>query len=94
MAWWDPISWWEDVTKDTVNVDKSVFDSASSWLNGVAGDMASGIEGAFAALLGDMFDVVIGPLEIIIGVIIMFIVLAWAFKNQIIQAGAIAAAAA
>ena len=66
----------------------------SDWLAGVGGDIASGLETAFVAFFGDLWDVISGPVYVLIGVVILMFTLGFAFRNQIIQIGTIAAMAA
>ena len=55
------------------------------------GVLASAIESGFTTLLQDVWNVIVGPLQIAIGVAIGIAVLAIYFKNDI--AGAVAMAA-
>jgi hypothetical protein len=97
--WWDPASWFTpELTSNAAALGSAVATGpsqlAASWLTSTAGDMASGLEGAMVAILGDLWGVIAGPLEVLIGVVIIIIVLAWALKNQIIQLGGLALKAA
>ena len=90
--------WWEMFLPFSTSEAASAVDSfqggIGQWLTNLGGELASGIEGAVVAVLGDVWDVIAGPIEVIIGLVIAFIVLGWAFKNQLIQLGSIAAMAA
>lgn len=58
-----------------VSLDKSVFSfiaSPTSWLSSLGADIGSGIEGGIVALLQDLWDVVVGPLLVIAGVMVFF----------------------
>jgi hypothetical protein len=97
--WWDVNSWFgPDLTNNAAEVGAAVATGpaqlAASWLTSTAGDMASGLEGAMVAILGDLWGVIAGPLEVLVGVVIIIIVLGWALKNQIIQLGGLALKAA
>lgn len=62
------------------------------WITGIGGDIASGIEGGVVAILKDLWNVIEGPLLIIVGVIVAVVVLIVFFKNDLIQAGSSLAA--
>lgn len=53
----------------------AVGNTVKGWFSGLGGQMASGIEQALVSGLTDLFDVIIGPLEIAIG----FMFILWAF---------------
>jgi len=82
---WNPVNWWIDGWKDIADAPTAVSNSITSWFSTEAGNIASGVEGAMVAILGDVWDVIVGPLEILVGGIIIFLVLGWAFKNQVIS---------
>jgi hypothetical protein len=91
---WNPLSWFGDPVQAGAQVGAAVAGaqtSLNSWLSSTAGDLASGLEGAMVSILGDVWDVIVGPLEIIAGAIIIFLVLSWAFKNQLITIAMLAA---
>jgi hypothetical protein len=85
-----PLSWFTSAAEAVGNIPQD----ASSWLTSTAGSVASGMEGAAVALLGDVWDVLSGPVFVIIGAVIAVIALGWAFKNEIIGLAAFALAAA
>jgi hypothetical protein len=89
---WNPLSWWETGLKDVLNIPGDLTDAATSWFSGIGGDIASGLEAAAVSFFGDLWNVISGPLYVIIGAIILVLTLGFAFKNQIIQIGSIAAA--
>lgn len=96
---WDPFQWWSDFsTGNTAGQAKDLVSNpvadAAAWLTGIGGSIASGIEAAMVAVLGDIWDVIAGPIMAIGGIIIMLFFIIWAFKNQIIQAAVAAAAVA
>jgi hypothetical protein len=88
---WDPLAW----TRLTKGVATDVQGAASSWLSGLGGDISSGIEGGFIAVLKDIW-VVVGPfVEILAGALLAIFVLMVYFKNDTQQlAGAAVMAAA
>lgn len=90
MADWNPLDWWTDGLEAALRIPQDVGALATNWLTGIGGQVASGIEGAMVAIIGDIWNVITGPLEIIVGAIIIIIVLGWAFKNQVIQLGGLA----
>ena len=58
------------------------------WLSSAAGQLASAIESGFLAVIKDLWDVVIGPIEVFIGAMIILFALIFLFKNDLMQAGA------
>jgi hypothetical protein len=57
------------------------------WLSSIGGAIASGIEGGVIQVVKDLWDIVIGPLEIILGAIIAMFVLTIYFKDDLFAAG-------
>lgn len=53
---WNPFDWFNDITS-----------AARDWLGGLAGDIASGVEGGTIAILKDVLGAVLPWLEIIAG---------------------------
>jgi hypothetical protein len=67
----------------------------ASWLSDIGGKLASGIEGGVITILKDIWQVIEGPLLVILGIIIAMWVLVIYFKDDIMKlAPAIAMAAA
>lgn len=62
-------------------------DAAKSWLSSAGGEIGSGIEGGFIALIRDLWNVIVGPVEIFVGVVLIVFAVALAFKNDLLQAG-------
>jgi hypothetical protein len=60
--------------------------AVQSWFASVGGQIASGLEAAGIAALKDVFDVIIGPLEIIVGAVLILFALTFAFKDDLFQA--------
>jgi hypothetical protein len=58
----------------------------ASWLQSMGGFIASGLESGFIAIIKDLWAVVIGPLEVIIGAIICMFVLTVYFKDDLFAA--------
>jgi len=59
------------------------FSGLDNWFKNIGGQIASGIEGGFVAIIKDLWDVVIGPLEIAAGVIVAIVVLIFVFKDDL-----------
>lgn len=92
-------SWWEDLLSGNIvglatDVGEGTASAIGDWLGGIGGSIASGIESGMVAIFGDIWDVIVGPVYVIIGVIIVVVTLGYAFKNQLIQLGGLALAAA
>jgi hypothetical protein len=62
----------------------------ANWLKGIGGQIGSGIEAGLVSLLKDVWDVILGPLEILMGVVLAILVLIFAFRNEIASIAAIA----
>lgn len=73
LEWWNPFSWFES--------------GASDWLGGLGGDIGSGIEGGFVAVVKDMLKVILPWLEIVAGALIIAFTLLIYFREQTTQAG-------
>jgi|SRR6516164_4231240 hypothetical protein len=67
----------------------------ASWLSDIGGKLASGIEAGFLQIVKDLWGVIVGPLEVLLGVVIAMYVLGIYFKNDIMKlAGTMASAMA
>jgi len=69
---------------------QSVF---SSWLSSTAGEIFSGLSTAIEKVLEDVWDVVLGGLQIVAAVILLLIAFSFAFKNGLLKLAPLAAAA-
>jgi hypothetical protein len=69
----------------------TVENTLSSWLTGLGGDIGSGLEAGFVALLQDVWNVILGPLEIIAGALLAGVILLWIFKDDLASLSAIVA---
>jgi hypothetical protein len=91
---WNPLDWFTEGAAATAEalggLATGPSEAVSSWFQSTAGDIASGFEGAAIAILGDVWDVIVGPLEVIVGAVIIILVIAFAFRNQLIQLGGLA----
>lgn len=79
---------------DIFNWLKGAGSGVTHWLTSMAGDIASGIEAGIVGILGDIWDVIIGPVLVVIGAVIIIWTLGFAFRNQIMSVAITAAAAA
>jgi hypothetical protein len=77
--------WFADLWHYTVGVPTTAVEN---WLSSLGGEIGSGIESGFVALTKDLWDVVVGPLEIFIGAILILFALIFALKDDLWQAGA------
>lgn len=64
------------------------------WLSGVGGQIGSGIEAGIVTSLKDLWDVIIGPVEVLLGFLIFLWVIAIYLKDDLLAVGRIAAMAA
>jgi hypothetical protein len=60
--------------------------TVQDWLSSAGGNLASGIEGGFVSLLKDLWDVILGPMEIFVGFVFIIFAFYLAFKDDMIQA--------
>lgn len=72
------------------------FSALGGWLGSLGGSIGSGLEAGFISGIKDLWDVVIGPLEVLIGGIIIVITLVMYFRSDVMNligaVGGIAAA--
>lgn len=66
----------------------------ASWLSSIGGGLASGIEGGVITVLKDIWQVIEGPLLVLLGALIGLWVLVIYFKDDIIKIAGMAAKAA
>lgn len=78
--WWNPFSWFSQ--------------GAADWLGGLGGDVASGIEGGFVAVLKDIAKTMIPWFEIALGIILAIFTLAVYFHEDTAKLGGMALKAA
>lgn len=98
--WWDDLQQWitapfnvgADSPSAAANLPTSI-PSPANWLSSIGGDIGSGIEAALVAFLHDLWDVILGPLEIIAGVALAIVILLYAFKDDLGSLAAIMAVA-
>lgn len=62
-----------------------------SWLQGLGGDIGSGIEDALVSFLKDLWAVILGPLEIIAGVALAFVIVLFMFRDDLAAVAAVVA---
>lgn len=68
----------------------NITDPVAAWLSSMGGSIASGLEGAGVAFLKDLWNVILGPIEILIGSAIAMVILVYAFKDDLMSIAAIA----
>lgn len=85
MDWWD--AFWAAVT-GSVNgpnvVPAPTPGSITNWISGLGGEIASGLESAFVAGVRDLWDVVIGPFEVVLGLAIFLVGVFLMFNNDLV----------
>lgn len=64
------------------------------WLGSIGAQIGSGIESGFISAIKDVWTVIIGPLEVLLGALIIMFTLAMYFKGEILGLASIAAMAA
>lgn len=69
------------------NLGGAVFAGAQndikSFLGSLGGSIGSGLESGIVALLRDLWSVIMGPLEMIGGVLLAILILLWAFREDL-----------
>jgi hypothetical protein len=75
-GWWDPLNWFSGLA--------GAADSAvTGFFSDIGGKIAAAIEAGFVALFGDVWRVIVGPLEILAGALIIVVALGIAFKHDV-----------
>lgn len=69
----------------TQNASGPLPNPIDSWLKSLGGEIGSGLESAAVAFLTDLWDVILGPLEILAGALLAVFILVFAFKNEIMS---------
>lgn len=57
--------------------------ATGGWLSSLGGSIGAGLDAAGVAFLKDLWDVILGPLEIIAGVVLAIIMLMWIFRDDL-----------
>jgi hypothetical protein len=79
----DPLTYVNDI----LGLGGGVAGDVNSWISGIGGSIASGLEGGVVAFLRDIFNVVVGPLEVVVGAVLIAFALVICFKDDLMQAG-------
>jgi len=66
------------------NPVNAIQKGVTGWLSGLGGQLASGLEAGLMQSLNDLWNVIVGPVEIIIGVVIAIITIGWFLKDDIL----------
>lgn len=66
----------------------------SSWASSMGGSIASGLESGFLAIIKDLWDVILGPVEIILGALLILFAIIFIFSSDITRVAGIAGAMA
>jgi hypothetical protein len=88
--WFNPV----DQIRALTSAGTDVGNAVSNFITSTAGDIATGLEAGMVALLGDIWAAVSGVVLTAIGLLIITVVLLWAFKTQIIDVASLTAAIA
>lgn len=95
MSIWDDIftggeAAFDQLTGQTSTAQLANTAGAGNWLTGLAGDIASGLEGAFVAFLHDIWKVVLAPVAIGTGLVLIIVAFLLFFKDDIMSLVSIA----
>lgn len=87
-GWEGPYTWAQAKAKADQGVaaratPANPFTGLDNWFKNIGGQIASGIEGGIVALFKDLWDVIIGPLEIAAGVVVAIVMIAYIFKDDL-----------
>lgn len=80
-------TWWSDFATASSQAQVSATSPADAWLSSAAGGIAGGIEGALVAFAHDLWDMIVGPLEVFLGASLIIIAFLLLFKDDIAAAG-------
>lgn len=58
-------------------------ENPSTWISGIGGDIAGAIESGFLALTMDIWSAVLGPLQILLGSVVILIALSFLMSEQL-----------
>lgn len=89
------MSWWDDFATASSSAQTSASSAtgpANAWLGTQAGGIAGGIEGGIVALFHDLWDAIIGPVEVFLGASIIVLAIILLFRNEALAAARIAMA--
>lgn len=75
----DIVHWFSGITGD---LTKPITD----FIQSLAGQIAAGLESGLIAILGDVWKVLVGPLELIAGALIAVIAFGLLFRNDVVGA--------
>jgi len=70
------------------------WDWPKQWLQSAGADIGSGIESGFVTFFKDLWNVIVGPIEVLGGLAIVIVVFLIYFKDDIMQAAMMAGVAA
>lgn len=79
-------NWWNDFVgsvESILGIGGAPSNPIGNFLNSIAGQIGSAIESGFIAILKDLWDVILGPLEIIAGMVIIAMAFLLLFKNDL-----------
>jgi hypothetical protein len=84
---------WISQENGSVNIPNPLS-ALGGWLGSLGGSIGSGIEAGFISGIKDLWNVIIGPVEVLIGVIIVIFTLIMYFRSDVMQLASLAALAA
>lgn len=79
----DPFSWFGGVLGGVIKDLTGASDPVTNWFKNLGGQLASAFEAGFLSLFKDIWDVIVGPLEILAGALIIVVALGIAFKDDV-----------
>lgn len=88
-GWLDDIGhWFGGIFSDINNVTLGPLEA---WSKDLGAKIGAGIESGIIGTIKDIWDVIIGPLEILVGAAILIVTFSLAFKDDLMSVAAIVA---
>jgi hypothetical protein len=85
MNWFNDLMTLLGGTTSNPDLANATPTSIGAWASGIGGDLASGIETGFVSVMKDLWSVIVGPLEMIAGILIILMTLGLAFKDDLLS---------
>lgn len=83
-----------DVADFFIGIDKTIIDditglpkTVANWFGSLGGMIASGFEAGFVAIIKDLWNVILGPLEVFVGAVIIIFAIFVAVKDDLAGIG-------
>jgi len=81
----DVVGFFEGLYTGTWNFGGTIANAITGWFTSTAGSIATAIESGFLSIFKDLWDVIIGPLEVIVGAILIIMAIVFLTKDDLAQ---------